>query len=326
VRTFIALLLLALPANVHAQTVAIRSTGGFLGYLDGFPEFPGWPGETFEGNPDLIPNPPAPSGPARPVPYGGLIGVATYLKSHPADAAVLLISGNNHPRQIAALRDPTLRNDAHAIPAAVSHWFWKPMIDLKPQAVGIGTDDIHRWLAQMRPEHLSTWVKDAITAGLPLVASNVIVRLIDTHLNVVRNDDHHVTLDVAEGESLDMIDSLIVRHPCAVNSSLRSSSFRFDSGPVVAVKTLTPAEQRAEHDSTANKARRAVLGNVCRTTIEFGQRLRPGRSYLLASSLTGPAFRFRLTTHHVLTPHGAWDGLPVVGARPAGVPMAIMAF
>jgi hypothetical protein len=317
------------PGACTSNCVAIRSTGGFLGYLDGFPEFPGWIGDTFEGNADLIANPATYPNPSKPVPYGGLIGATTFLASHTmpkGTETVLLVSGNNHPQQIAALRNPSLRNDQNAIAPAASHWFWKSMIALRPQAVAVGTEDMHRWLAQMRPEHLSTWIKDGISAGLPLVASNVIIRLTDARLNVITNDEHDVTLDVVETGSLDLLDSVTVLHPCATGPSLRSSGFRFDDGPAVTVKQLTPAQERYERESASNRRRRAVLGDVCRTTLVFEQRLRPGRSYLLSSSLTGPSFRFRLTTHQVLTPHAAFGGLPVAGVTPAGVPMAIMSF
>lgn len=328
------LMLVVLSSNAFAQTdctgncVTIRSTGGFLGYLDGFPEFPAWPGDSFEGNPDLIPNPTPPLDPKRPLPYGGVIGVATFLQSHPVSTpSVLLISGNNQPQQIAALHGSEFRNSAsRATARAATHWFWKRLLDLHPDAVGVGTEDVHRWLTQMRPENLTTWITDGISAGLPFVASNAIIRMTDEHLNTVDNAEHHLELDVAEDESLDFIEEVRITHTCSVRDHVRSAAFAFDAGPAVSVLQPSADESRAERESAATKARRAVLGNVCHTTLHFSERLRPGMTYRLGSSMTGASFRFTLTTHRVLTPHAAFGGVPVVGAAKGNVAIAIMGF
>ncbi len=323
----IALLLAIWPSAASAQ-VSIRSVGGLLGYLDGFPEFPAWPGDTFEGNPDLIAQPNPPLDPKRPLPYGGLIGLATYLKSHPVPTSegVLLISGNNHPQHIDALHDARVRNEANAIPAAASHWFWKPLIDLHPDAVGVGTEDVHRWLTQMRPEHLVSWIKDGNAAGLPLVASNVIIRLRDPHLNVARDSEHQIAIDIPEDESLDFIDSIRLTHTCGTRDRVRAATFMFDAGPAIAVMPPGANELSTERESAANRARRAVLGDVCHTTLRLAERLRPGTTYRLRSSLSAPSFRFTLTTHAVLTPLAAFAGLPVAGVTRGGAAMAIMGF
>ena len=322
------LLVMLSAAQLSAQTVAIRATGGFLGYLDGFPEFPGWVGDSFDGNPDLRPASTPASASNRPVPYGGLLGVSAFLASHPTPGgapSLLVIAGNNHPRQMALVRDRTRGIDRRDLPAR-THWFWKSMIAMRPDAVGVGTYDLHRWLSQMPPEGLVTWIHEGLEAGLPLVATNVVVRLTRPGLNVVRSPELGLVLEVPEDESLPMLNTAVLKHPCAVAGQLRAATFHFDAGPDVTVKQPSAEDERAERESKSRRARRAVLGDVCRTTLEFSQRLRPGKTYRLASSVTGAAFRFTLTTHQALTPHGAFDGLPVVGASPGGVPMAVMSF
>jgi hypothetical protein len=317
-----------MPTTCSAPCVAIRSTGGFLGYLDGFPEFPGWAGDTFEGNPDIIAE--STRNRTRPIPYGGVVGVATFLRSHAIanraaeDSTVLLLSGNNHPQQIAAMPNSARQVDAHGIPAAATHWFWQRIKALDAAAIGVGSEDIQRWLTQMRPEQLTRWLAEGIGAGLPFVASNVIIRLADDDLNVIHHPELNLTVDLPATTSLDMISSLTLRHSCAIAQRVRSATYTFDHGPgVTIVASVTTGTGR---ESSADRTRRSVLGDNCRTEAKLTRPLALGQTYLLRSSLTGPTFRFRLTTHGTLTPHVASAGLPVVRVTRAGVPMAVMGF
>jgi len=304
------------PPECDAPCLTIVSVGSFLGYLDGFPEYPGFPGDSFSSGPDSTPE--RQPRPNTPVPYGGVAGVSKWLETFRRDSGLLLVAGNNHPQRIVPQGTrPAAPSDAN--------WFWNRLADLQPAAVAIGGEDIRRLTAQMPAIRAVDWIRSSVSSGhLPFLASNVVIRKSGHGINIVRDSASGMELEIASDESLGPTEAFTLTHSCDV--TVKPGGATFADGPAV---TATAVQQSADVDSE--------LG-LCHTDLQFAWALRPGRTY----DLTVAAVRkqsnlpdtdltavFAATTDEVLTPHdgaGSWSKLPVVQARRSGVSFAIMAF
>jgi hypothetical protein len=116
--------------------------------------------------------------------------------------------------------------------------------NLRPAAIGVGTEDFRRWFAQMDPQALSVWLRRADAAHLPFVASNVIIRKSGHALNVVRDPRTRIALRLPANESLGPVRSLEFSHPCSLARELDASAFRFDETDAPAIRPRDPAGQR----------------------------------------------------------------------------------
>jgi hypothetical protein len=332
--TAIVLAVAAMGTIAHAQPparpepcgdpcVSILTVGGFLGYMDGFPEFPGWPGDTLTKDLQTLQKITPPAG--KPTPYGGLFGVQKWLGKRDPAASVLLIAGNNHPQLIA--RPYENRKDSPAAIRLAADWFWRPVADLNANAIAVGGEDLRRGLAQVQPGALVDWVRAAIRTRLPFVASNTIIRRSGSGLNLVRHKPSGIALEIAEDQSVGPLKELKLSHPCAMNIDATIFSFTGALVPRIDKAEREGGEQQSQ--ATKQDVERELDGR-CKTTLKLDSRLRPGRKYELAStSVVAQGARFTISTHDVLTPHdgpGSWKGLPVARFEQQQVPIAVMTF
>src|SRR5262245_8813888 len=119
-------------ANAAPVPFAFVTFGGFLGYLDGFVEYPAGPWD------------PGTKGTA--LPSGGVIGVKQWLASASSTPAaggaktVRLMSGNNMPWY----RHPDGNGSLTATHRR--HEFWNRVASLSPDVVALGVEDFARGL------------------------------------------------------------------------------------------------------------------------------------------------------------------------------------
>jgi hypothetical protein len=326
-----------LPAPCPAPCTSFLITGGFLGFLDGFPEYPGWPGDTFSlaDSPAAVRQAKLPSANQ----YGGVVGVGVWLETYRAPSALavrgaappfVLLAGNNHPQPLGL--GPSQDERRQAVPAPKDHWFWKHVAKLPSDAVAIGREDIHRWLIEMGPSRLVEWAKAGIAENgqVPFVASNVVIRRTGKALNVVAHEALGLELGLSSTESLGFLDEIPLSYRCAAGAAVEGGTFSFD-GPNTPTITF-------DKPQTKGPTKPLETEDQCKLTLKLSKRLRPSQTYRLRARLAPMSPNegqrpteavFSLVTDDVLTPHangGPWADLPAVRVDRSGVRAAVMAF
>lgn len=262
--------------------------GGFLGYLDGFVEYPAGPWDAV--------------GPG-PLASGGLVGVKRWLLEEKPVGA-WLVTGNNMPRHRDFSNGPTGLG-----PTNSDHLFWRQLRTLSPTAVALATEDFIRALEADKTS--GPLARLAAESTLPFLATNVFVRVHSKGLNSVTSGEF--TLLVSSDQSLALTDRLLME--CDDGCPKAMSATLEDAGPVAALA----APGGALAPSTITGA--AIdSGKRLRFLLESSP-LRPGRSYRLKLE-NGAEFAFQ--TSRALTPRT--DGLPMISAVAGQARIAVVAF
>jgi hypothetical protein len=239
------------PLAGHAQgqdegpNLRITAVGGYLGYRDGLTE----------------------AGITR----GGLVAFeqwfAGQIKSgHILRDDLLLVTGNNMPLQTGSglFTDPA----------------WSSILSARPTAIALSVDDFRRMLGP------TDGVKNLIqglesATGIPLVASNAIIRARKDGLNVVESEGFE--LEISANESI----AWNAKIPVAGGDCRAVARTLTDRGaPAAAVPGMTCDDTTDGH-----------------FTLTFTPSLRPGRTYeleLTSNDRTRKTARFRFLTHGAL--------------------------
>jgi hypothetical protein len=257
----------------HAKTAAVKirllAAGGLLGQRDGMPRYPGG-----SFNVD--------SGPGI-HPYGGLEGLLDWLKEPTHSRPDLfLLTANNQPLDIGLLMHHADRPQDYG---DVTRFWDRVRVDLKPDAIGIGTEDFLRALAfSGSAGTLAAWLRGELpwAPKLPFVASNAAVRLHAPQMNHV--SDLGFTLHVDAAASVGWLKDVAFTFPCG------ATGFR---------ATLIPAEAGRRVRATTEPK---ISGGECHGHVSFSKVLQPGQAYTLqlgTNDQVDATFRFR--TDELLT-------------------------
>lgn len=309
-----------------ADCLSVLTAGGLLGYLDGFPEYRGWPLDGVRDGSETQSALNQTRQQARDAKssadtgtrefLGGLIGLRRWQSSHQSvvNQSYLLMSGNNHPQQVGAPDTPGLR--PNAMPAEMEK-FWTEVDDLHADAIGVGVEDIHRWLAQTTVPGVQEWLRTHTSR--PLIASNIIITGSGPDLNVIEDRARGIKLGFAANATVGFVNALSFSFPCGEQSAIMH----------VGDWSITPK------DGITFDAPKIVEpeDGPCTASVKMTRRLRPGQHYTLTLPHTQP---FQFHTHDVLTPRSSpdgWNGLPVVHRprkqspdAPDAYTLAVMAF
>ena len=289
-------------AAAPPATVRILATGSFLGQFDGMFEYPSHSAD--------------PNG-AGLTPYGGLLGVETWLKApgnrRPGD--LLVIAGDNPSHAFGDyLADRYGAGPARTEQLTVAYRstdeFFKRLGQLRPAAIGLWSEDFFRALApspaskgrkfQSNAGRFAAWLADnpTRTPGLPTLASNAAIRIHAAGLNTV--DTGAIELEVPDDQSVPWTDKLTLSVPCEIEDL----KYELTAG---------------SHHETAFVE---VKGDDnCHAGIDLAEALKPGRRYTLAvTAAVNQTVTMQFSTDRALTP--SRDGLPVVDPGP-GSPLIV---
>jgi hypothetical protein len=182
-------------------------TGGFLGQLDGFQELPVAPytGET--------------AGVMKP--WGGLDAASDWIaRYYGKDKDFLLISPDNFPLHFEWEK---------VCPAGAANQdeYWKTFLTLNADAIGLGKEDLLRALHSgddkskngrgQRLDRFLKWMRGG-SCGLPLIASNMIVKETKQGINAVSSGP--VKVHLSADESVPLTDQLVIEIDDEVDTAM----------------------------------------------------------------------------------------------------------
>lgn len=283
------------PAGLQNVPIKIYATGSFLGQFDGMVVYPAHSRDT--------------GALAGLRPYGGLLGVADWLRDQPARTPrdLLLVAGDNFAHGFAR-RLRGARTDDDGSFAAIDE-FWHRLDGLQPTAIGMWSEDFYRALAPPSPTsdsnagRLAKWLAGG---NRKLLASNAAVRLHRKRLNQIKTD--HFELEVDRDRSLAWDQSLSLSFDCELKDI--SFELRVMGSPDTDPFAAGSIEPKGAHDP-------------CHGQIDLKKKtLRPGQRYDLMLRASGNTVsHLSFETDRALTPVG--NGEPAIIPADPALPIVI---
>jgi hypothetical protein len=248
-----------------------------------------------------------------------------------ADEVLVALKGDRSPATQDVIRPPVATSavqqtrqaqlvtpDTGAIRSKI---FWRRLRTLMPHAVALGPEDFIRSLRASiagrsalpngAAGRFVRWVRHQMaaapdeTGGLPLLASNVVIRTTSKGLNTLKDADGFELMELSADSSVDWLSVLTVTHPCReIPAVFLRAEGEDATGPLKIDASAAPSD--------------------CKTTFEVpGGHLRPSTRYeVLRHGRDGTPQSFAtFVTHRALTPHRGTAGAdrwPMIAAEVRG--------
>lgn len=286
-----------------------------------------------------------------PAVLGGVLGVRTRIELAKANGItpLVVLAGNNQVANFtfrnSGASDATVNYAGTPIPIDPKEpqsiqrkrrlWrFWQNIAALKPAAIGLGAEDFVRSLRDPRdvpgnasanaPDQITDvidrgsifqrWTARAISQGLPIIGTNVVIKMRGDHLNVVKSDDFSLT-GIKENESTDWMSEIKVAHPSTDGITIAL----WESGAVG-----VGADKNCTDEKTCRLDEKKTDGKGTSTTLDPGKRtLKPGYRYRVVVHQGSKEFTLTFLTDSVLTPatnshteNGTTTGYPELDGFP----------